>query len=492
MKKLLSLLILFALILQTAACGSGGQQNDTQADNSSDTTSDAPETNYLDQFKDKNFGGETFNIIAEDYSGHPNIPPEEQTGEVVNDALYERDSTVEERLGITINYIHYENRGELRSAVQTAVNAGDPAYDMIINSMADGLNSLAPNGYLLDLGSLPSLTLGEAWWSHSCYENLSFYGKQYITSGPISLDYYYAPCIIAFNQRICEEYQIPDLYELVLDGKWTLDKFSEVTKNVAQDLNSDGIMGTDDFYAFACDELTGQAFYIGAGGTQTEVDSNGDPVLTMATAKNSDILDKIITVVANDSFRLLTEGVSPANTTTPAEKKTWHFKNSQTMLLGYNMSGIIACLRDMKDDYGIIPMPKYNENQDEYLTYGSPWGPCGVAVPVTLEAGKYDMVGTAMEMMAYISYTTVGTQMFNITLKEKVSRDENSKTMLDIIYADVIFDLNGIHNFGSTGTTLRSCVIGAKENFSSLYASMLSKAETELANLLEQYQSIEE
>ena len=64
--------------------------------------------------------------------------------------------------------------------------------------------------------------------------------------------------------------------------------------------------------------------------------------------------------------------------------------------------------------------------------------------------------------------------------------------MLDIIYADVIFDLNGIHNFGSTGTTLRSCAIGAKENFSSLYASMPSKAETELANLLEQYQSIEE
>ena len=94
--------------------------------------------------------------------------------------------------------------------------------------------------------------------------------------------------------------------------------------------------------------------------------------------------------------------------------------------------------------------------------------------------------------MAYLSYTTVGTEMYDVTLKEKVSRDEKSKEMLDIIYRDIIFDLNGIHNFGNTGTTLRSCAIGAKENFASSYASALKKAETDLEKLLDQYRSITE
>ena len=145
----------------------------------------------------------------------------------------------------------------------------------------------------------------------------------------------------------------------------------------------------------------------------------------------------------------------------------------------------------MTDDYGIIPMPKLDENQDEYLTYGSPWGPIGVAVPVTLSESKMDMVGTAMEMMAYISHNNVGTQMFNITLKEKVSRDENSKAMLDIIYSDIIFDLNGIHNFANTGTTLRACAIGAKENFASSYASALTQAQDQLSKLMDQYNALD-
>lgn len=492
MKKLITLFLLTALLLQTAACGSGGAGDETTSSGSDNSSAPEETTSYLDNFKDLKFDGQTLTIIAQHQTAQPNVPPDEQTGEVVDDALYNRDRKVEEMLGIKIEYDVYEDRGQLRTNVQNAITAQDDTYDLILTSMADGLNTLAPEGYLLDLNRLTSLSLDSEWWSRSCHSNLSFNGKQYITSGPISLAYYYAPCVIAFNQRLCYEYQIPNLYETVIDGKWTIDKFAEITKNVAQDVNADGNMSAnDDFFAFACDELTGQAFYIGCGGTQTEVGSDGSPALTMDTAKNVDILDKIISVVAKDDMRLLTESVKMDGSNIPAYNKTWHFKNAKTMLLGYNMSGIIAYLRDMTDDYGIIPMPKLDENQDEYLTYGSPWGPIGVAVPVTLSESKMDMVGTAMEMMAYISHNNVGTQMFNITLKEKVSRDENSKAMLDIIYSDIIFDLNGIHNFGNTGTTLRACAIGAKENFASSYASALTQAQDQLSKLMEQYNALD-
>ncbi len=492
MKKALTLILIASMLLSAMSCGSEGTPDTTTAAGGNTTEPATETTSYLDTFKDKKFDGQTFSIITQHQTSQPTIPPEDQTGEVVDDALYNRDRNVEERLGIEIEYQVYENRNQLANDLRTLISAGEDTYDMVITSMADGLNTLAPEGMLLDLNTLPGVTLDADWWSNSCHKNLTFNGKQYITSGPISLAYYYSPCVIAFNQRLCDEYQIPDLYETVLDGKWTIDKFGEITKNVAQDLNSDGNMtADDDFFAFACDELTGQAFYIGCGGTQTEMGADGKPALTMGTSKNIDILDKIVSVVAKDDMRLLTEGVKAEGSTIPAFNKTWHFKNAKTLLLGYNMSGIITYLRDMKDDYGLIPMPKLDDDQDGYLTYGSPWGPVGVAVPVTLSPDKQEMVGTAMEMLAYLSHTTVGSQMFNVTLKEKVSRDDNSKAMLDIIYKDVIFDLNGIHNFGNTGTTLRSCAIGAKENFASQYASALPTAEEKLADLMKQYDAID-
>lgn len=493
MKKALTLILLASMLLSAMSCGSEGNPDTTTATGGDTTTEPATETtSYLDNFKDKKFDGQTFTILSEHRTSQPTVPPDDQTGEVVDDALYNRDRKVEEMLGIKIEYDIHDTQGEPARFLRTIIAANEDVYGMVVMSMADGLNSLAPEGMLLDLNSLPNITLDADWWSKSCNKNLTFNGKQYATSGPISLAYYYSPCVIAFNQRLCDEYQIPNLYEIVLDGKWTIDKFGEITKDIAQDLNSDGNMtADDDFFAFACDELTGQAFYIGCGGTQTEMGADGKPTLTMNSAKNTDILDKIVSVVAKDDMRLLTEGVKAEGSNIPAFNKTWHFKNAKTMLLGYNMSGIITYLRDMKDDYGLIPMPKLDEDQAEYLTYGSPWGPVGVAVPVTVSTDKQEMIGTAMEMLAYLSHTTVGTQMFNVTLKEKVSRDDNSKAMLDIIYKDVIFDLNGIHNFGSTGTTLRSCAIGAQENFSSQYASALPSAEEKLADLMKQYDAID-
>ena len=488
MKKIVSGIILAALVLQLCSCASDSPQ---AADSTDAATEAAAETSgYIDELA-ADWGGETLNIIVQHYSSHPNVPPEEMNGEAVDDALFARDRTVEEKLNISIDYIVYEDRAELKSDVQTAINAADASYDFIITSMADGLNTLAPEGYLQNLNDIAHLSLDSEWWSRSCRENLTFGGKQYITSGPISLDYYYSPCVICFNQRLCDEYGLPDLYEAVLSGKWTLDMYNTITKDVARDLDNDGIMGDDDFYAFACDDLTGQAFYIGCGGTQTEIGADGLPALTMDSEKNINILDRIINAVYDDSSRYLTEQFKLDGVTDVTITKTYHFKNAKSMLLGYNMSGIISCLRDMEDDYGIIPMPKLDENLERYLTYGSPWGPCGVAVPVTNTGDKLEMTGNAMEMMAYISQTSVGEQMYNVTLQEKVSRDENSKQMLDIIYEDIIFDLNGIHNFGNSGNTLRSCAIGRDENFMSKYASLKTKAETELNKLIEEYNSID-
>jgi len=486
--KLLFLLTLTILLMTIISCGETEPGNDETGAAKTDTqsageTQTEAETDYLESLPKDKFDGTNFRIIVQSYSRHPNFA-EELTGETVNDTLYERDQNITDMYDIEISYITYqENRGDLYKAVQTSVSADSDDYDLVITSMADGINVLAPGGYLYNLKDVEYIDLFADWWSQSMYNNTQISGNLYTTSGALSLDYYYSPCILAFNQRLVENYGIEDLYTLVINGGWTIDKFSETLKGTEADLNGDGKMAAyEDQFALSLDELMGQAFYIASGGTQLEFDSGGIPQLSMDSEKNIDIMHKLISVIVDPNSVLPTEPLG-------VENKTKAFKDGMSVFMGYNMSGLIADLRDMEDDYGIIPLPKYTETQEKYLTYGSAWGPCGIAVPVT--NSKIEMTGLIMETMAYISYTTVEPEMYNVTLKEKISRDQNSKVMLDIIYEDIIFDLNGIYNFGNTGNLLRSYIVYNKNEFVSKYESTKTTAQTALDTLINTFDKID-
>lgn len=147
------------------------------------------------------------------------------------------------------------------------------------------------------------------------------------------------------------------------------------------------------------------------------------------------------------------------------------------------MGNVISHFRDMKDDYGIIPMPKIDESQGDYITYGNPWFAAGVAVPANCSTPE--MTGLIMEALAYISYRDVVPAIYDITLREKLTRDEKSKTMLDLIYRDIYFDLNSIYNFGDTANTLRKAAVGAStESYATTYARLKPAADNALLEII--------
>ena len=124
MKKIVSGIILAALVLQLCSCASDSPQAMDSTDAATEAVAET--SGYIDELA-ADWGGETLNIIVQHYSSHPNVPPEEMNGEAVDDALFARDRTVEEKLNISIDYTVYEDRGELRSDVQNAINAGETA-----------------------------------------------------------------------------------------------------------------------------------------------------------------------------------------------------------------------------------------------------------------------------------------------------------------------------------------------------------------------------
>lgn len=322
------------------------------------------------------------------------------------------------------------------------------------------------------------------WWSRYLYENMKYNGKLLCQTGPVSLAYYYSPCALAYNRTAAANYGIGDLYPVVADGKWTFDAFANIIKERSEDLDGDGKMTTEDFWAVISDELSAAAFFIGVGGRHDEM-KDGIPTFVIGDEANISRIEKVASYIGDPGITLPTETLTGFDSF--AVKKTHQFKIGKALFLAYNMNGIISQLRDMEDDYGLLPNPKWDESQEQYRTYGSCFGPVGIAIPVTVT--DTEPAGVILESMAYISYNKVGALMLDITLKEKIARDENSKLMLDIIYQDIIYDWTGIFSVGGAHVLVRDVCIGKKQNIASEWEKLKTTAEIKLKDILDAYGS---
>lgn len=482
MKKQLVPALLTAFIISFAACAA---QPDTVGQETASVIETQPVTDYIETLPREDFGGTVFTVLAQSYDERPNLPAEAENGEVLNDALVRRNLKVEEMHNIDIQNIALEDRGQVKTKVQTAVNANEDIYSLVITSMADGINTLAPNGFLYDLNKLDYLRLESEWWCPYIYEDMQFSGSLYFTSGALSPFFYYTPVGFAYNIRLAEDYNIPDLNGMVKNGSWTFDKLTELTANVTTDLDGDGKLTDSDFYAFAHDGgVAGQALLISFGEQMSELDAGKNHFLNLEDERVVSLIEKIA-VLLGDKNRCHIDKAGSMLTL---------FSESRILFLMSSMNNIIAGyqgvpgLRVMEDDYGIIPTPKLDEAQDNYYTYGNPWGPSGISVPVTAADGS--RTGLVMETMAYLSYTDVRPAVYDIIVKEKIARDQESVDMLDIMYTAARFDLNGIFDFGGSAMLVRECACGTKENFVSQYAKIKEKAESALKTLVELQESV--
>ena len=85
---------------------------------------------------------------------------------------------------------------------------------------------------------------------------------------------------------------------------------------------------------------------------------------------------------------------------------------------------------DMEADYGIIPMPKYDEAQADYHTQIATATQI-ILVPVT--TGSPDVTGHVLETLCFFTWRDVVDEYYQNALQTRYSRDEATSEMLDII-----------------------------------------------------------
>lgn len=476
--KLFALVLSLIMLLCSAlSCANNSEatQETTVADGPSGAVTDAgvgdgsvsaeeqttalPEAYYLDELTDARFEGTTFTMIAEDTDQRPNFDCNEVNGDTVNDAIHERRLALEDRYGITVETVSCTSRGNCSKEVKTKVLADDDAYDLVFNAVtASGMKSLASAGCLTELSSLEYLDLSQPHWSQNFVNNMSVDGKMFFVAGGASPSYYLSAVAMVFNTQKAADYQFPDLYELVDEGKWTVDTVGELLKQSTHDLDGNNIYEpTRDFIGMAQTIEAGNSYFIAAGGNMIAKKANGSYSLDLGTAENVELMDKLRKVFGDPETTISIDAEDVSGLGNTKETKIGLFVEGNAMFATTAMMFAVQELRGI-DSYGILPLPKLDEAQESYITPCNPYAPCGVGIPRS--ASDPELSALIMEAMAFLGEEMVRPAICDITLQGKLAQDEQSAKVLELIYSDIYFDFNHCFDFGQSTQLLRSYIVG--------------------------------
>ncbi len=484
-KKFLALTLMLALLASSvtlfSSCNkdnSGGAATTSPTDTSIVDVPDTPE-------RGENYGGYEFNILISSRSTRTPIDfVEDSTSEAttMGMAIISRSLAMEEKYGVKITI--EKDLKETHAAVQKMekqFTSQNNDYDMgVINTYA--VAPITTNGHLYDLHSIPYLDLSKEWWDQTIVDDLTMQDSIYYVSGDITTtvdDYMY--CTI-FNKAMYREYVTDgtDVYKLVEEGKWTLDQLARLTKLVQIDVDGNGTMNGKDKFGLMTwnDEL--YASVQAAGGRIAGVNEDGQLELCLNNSKNMEVMSKYMEIHTAPSTINFQNATQMAGVPWPNI-----FSNDQAMFF-MTILNEVSRFRDMTTDYGILPNPRYTEDQERwYCTFSA-----GLASFVCVPGYQEDIerTGDIIECLGYEAQTTIKDGYYEKTLKGTHVRDDESidslTVLLDNKYVDVghyyrIGMLNvGLYNVASSG------IVG---NFASQYESRRNQAETDIKSINDLY-----
>ena len=468
-KRMCVCLLCAAMLLPS--CGNG---KDTETETTADTVpaveSAVAETEITrattpDNLpSDLKFGGETVvyqvrgdeNCIAE-------FQIEELTGEVVNDALYQRNIDVSERLNVKLDTSignGWQAYGGTVSAIRASIQAADGAYDVIAGWSAQ-IPSLSLEGLFLD-----AQTIG----------NRLFFVTGDLTQTIIESMYVYT-----FNQKVATDLGIEDLYTVVNEGRWTLDYVRKQTVDLGSDRNGDGKMDKSDFYGIATYQVNGMDNYMQAARvSMMGRDADDVPVLDVDMDRMTSLIEKVYALCFENPGCYVEEGAN-------YDISYAVFKADRALYTTIMMSQVLA---DMESDFGILPFPKLDETQSEYGTRVQD-GLTIFAVPIDCQ--KVDITGAVMEAMAAENYRKVTPAVYDVAMKTKYSRDPASAAMIDLIQQSVLINFESVYNesIGSPWFVMRDLMGAKSSDFASYWAKHVKRIERELGKAVDKIRDID-
>ena len=455
-KALCYALILTFAVLTAVSCGEN--ENDPAApgntepeeNNYSDDTADPESPGVQEesveryQFpEDADYGGYNMRIITQDRSdwAWSEMWAEEENGDPINDAIFTRNTKVEQELNIQITEFHVSDSS---ASARRAITAGSDDYDVVFTDSAQGGN-LASQAMYINLYNVPGLYLEKPWWNQNAHQSAELLGKLYFTTSDANLVTNDAIWVVYFNKTILRDQGMDDPYALVKNNEWTIDAFYEMAKSASIDIDGDGVWTVADQWGVSTHNLGFLAYFICQDQQMVRLNEEGEPYLVSPDDKFVNAFTKASRLMdTQGGLYLHAQGSYPGRTADlDHARKT--FIHDMSLFCTEVLSHARA-FREMEADFGLLPHPKYDGSQEQYLTFMIDTVPA-FGIPVTVQDPERS--GVFMEAMTGVSAETIMPAYYDVSLHGKFTIDEESIEMLDIIREGRVFDLAVLYNWGS-------------------------------------------
>ncbi len=479
-------LMLAALMLaQTmTACGSTETPaNDQPIDTGAETTAAVTEVNTenLEYVRtllpEQDYGGHTFTVVDREVGNEwrtIDVYAEAENGDVINDAVFQRNLTVEEALNVKIAEFKLDPY-DIGPHIRKTVSAGDESYDTFTESVTT-LAGLALENYLLDWTQIAPVQLNQPWWDPMMTSDCSINGKVFFNTGDISIMDNYGTWCMLFNKDMVNNYDLGDIYAMVEDGTWTIDVMYNMAKTAAADLDGNGQMDDGDQWGFVTESYNMFGLWASTGEKIAGKNSDDMPYLTMYNERSADAAEKIRALQADTQVTMSAERCAGSY-----EFSNAIFKNNKALFM-FGGLWLLSNYRDSEVNFGIIPAPKYDETQTQYYTTYSAYNCTAFGIPT--HASDVERTGTILEALAMISRYTLTPAYYDKALIGKYIRDEESAGMLDIILATRNYDLGNIYNWGNLQYIFEQLHTSPSAQFSSLYTSSERLAQKQMEKFI--------
>ena len=439
-----------------------------------ETASAVPETEAEIPLPDVDYAGAELNIIylVSGYAGqdYNDIYVAEQSGDSVDDGTYERNRLAEELLNINISAVSSD---QPTSAVMKSVQSGDGAYQLVQDKGVSMMSSLAPEKMLMDMNAIPGLNLDQKWYNQRFHASTSIAGKLYMISCDMTVSDKIGMACTMYNKKLASDFSLPDMYAVVSDGKWTIDNLASYISAASADIDGNGKMDKNDRYGLLCEDFYGWFMMVTGGAMIAEKDKDDIPYFTVVSDRAVTVLGKIQDIMYDKERRAGSNYVI---------EDYYSMFGENRALFHMNVLSTVAQYRDMESDFGIIPLPKYDEAQDSYISTMSNYVSRYLAVPVTVN--DPGMVGNVVDVMSRFGGDTVVKGYYDILLKGKVSRDNDSEEMLNLIFDTMIVDLGSVYNWGGCWFMYQQHFSGKDVNIVSSWEKISSSAQADLDKMI--------
>lgn len=482
-RSILTLLLAALLTLSAVACGNTAENSENTGDTASTTApvETEPEATFdsvAHSYDDRDYDGYVFRI-GDRSTGDwmtMDVVAEELTGEVINDAVYNRNAALEDAMNIKVAEIGSDIPA---NNLKTAVLAGTDEYDTV----TEGLSYISPlvsQNILLDYRNISTVQADEPYWDGQLYAESTIMGRSFFMTGDISIMDNKGTWCMLFNKDIITDNGLESPYDLVNDGTWTLDKMDEMAKVALTDTDGDGKWTEADNYGFITEGYNSLALWSCGGFKIMDSNKDGQPYYTYNSEASLDVLTRVMEIQYADYSNVGSKSNVTGGGMGDGATREKQFANGKALFYYAGMINI-TWFRDFDTDFGVLPAPKCTADQEQYYSSYSYANFTVYVIPTTVSDAE--MVGDILDAMANLSMYSLTPAYYDQTLIGKSTRDEESEPMIELILNTRNFDLGIIFNTGSIRDTIMN--LSSAGNISSTLAAREKTAGTDLTKFIE-------